>query len=181
MLLALTSLLPGVMAQSTPRQGAGAAAVRAQAAAPQPSPATAGLLLSQADAVRVLAGYWRVQWASDEIQIGVLHITAVGASENQVLFEGQYSQDGFNTCAATGNWTYNSRVAYSAGGNTESYELANVMRLKLACATAKKDMAIETVVVVGSPSLSFVGRALISQADKRLTTSVNLVRFSSPF
>lgn len=164
-------------AQNTPRPGAASAATAAAARPPQP--ATAGLLLSQADALRVLAGYWRVQWASDEIQVGILHVTAIGASENQVLFEGQYSPDGYNTCGASGNWTYNSRVAYAAGNNTENYELANLVRLKLSCPVGPKEYTIETMVVVGSPAISFVGRALISQPNRRLTTAVTISRFSA--
>jgi hypothetical protein len=164
-------------AQTTPRPSAANSAAAAAARAPQP--ATAGLLLSQADALRVLAGYWRVQWASDEVQIGILHITAVGASENQVLFEGQYSPDGLNICATTGNWTYNSRVAYSANGSNENYEIANLMRMKLSCPAGSKEYNIETVVVVGNPAISFVGRALISQANRRLTTAVTISRFSA--
>ncbi len=181
MVLCASMLICSLGFAQTPARQSAAAAAAAAAAARAPQPATAGQLLSQTDAVRVLAGYWRVQWGADDVQVGVLHITAIGASENQVLFEGQYSQDGYNTCAASGNWTYNSRVAYSAGGNTENYEIANLMRLKLNCPTTKKDYAIETVVVVGSPSLSFVGRALINQADRRLTTTINLTRFNSQF
>jgi hypothetical protein len=162
-------------AQSSSRSSAPAAAPRATT----PAPATAGLLLSQADAARVLAGYWRVQWGADDAQIGILHITAVGASENQVLVEGQYSPDGLNICATTGTWTYNSRVSYSANGTVENYELPNLMRIKVSCPNIKKEYVIETVVVVGSPSIHFVGRALVSQPDRRVTTSITLSRFNA--
>jgi hypothetical protein len=165
-------------AQNAPRASAAQSAARAQNAAP--APASAGMLLSQADATRMLAGYWRVQWREDDTQIGILHITGIGASENQVLLEGQYSPDGFSVCAVAGNWTYNSRVAYSAGASSETYELPNVLRMKFNCPTIRKEYTIESLVVLGSPIVHFVGRALIVQPDRRSTSSLTLSRFNAP-
>ncbi len=188
-------ILPA-QAQSPARPSAAQAAARAQSAqaaqgvqaagqpAPQEqlmaqlSPGTAGILLTQADAARTLGGYWRIHWAEDERNFGVLQITGVNVADNQAVFDGQYSPDGLTTCRATGSWVYSLRAAYSSGGATESLELPNILRMRLAC--PGRDTSIEGFVVVNTP-LVVIGRATFNAANQRQTLHVKMRRFASSF
>jgi hypothetical protein len=188
----LAALMPA-QAQAPARPSAAQAATRAQAAqaqqaAGQPvpqeqlvaqlSPGTAGILLTQADAARTLGGYWRIHWAEDERNFGVLQVTGVNVADNQVVFDGQYSPDGLTTCRATGNWIYNTRAAYSSGGATESIELPNIFRMRLIC--PGRDTSIEGFVVVNTP-LVVVGRATFNSGNQRQTLHIKMRRFASSF
>ncbi len=193
----LASLALPAHAQAPARPSAAQAAARAQAAqaaqapqaaqaqqAPQEqlvaqlSPGTAGVLLTQADAARTLGGYWRIHWAEDERNFGVLHVTGVNVADNQAVFDGQYSPDGLTTCRAVGSWIYSARAAYSSGGATESIEIPNLMRLRLSC--PGRDVSIEGLIVVNTP-LVVVGRALYATGNQRQTLHVKMRRFASSF
>ncbi len=189
----LVSLLPA-QAQTPTRPSAAQAAARAQAAqapqapqiaqAPQEqlvaqlSPGTAGILLTQADAARTLGGYWRIYWAEDERNFGVLHVTGVNVADNQAVFDGQYSPDGLTTCRAVGSWVYSARAAYSSGGATEAIEIPNLMRMRLTC--PGREVSIEGLIVVNTP-LVVVGRALYATGNQRQTLHVKMRRFASSF
>lgn len=184
-------------AQTPARPSAAQAAARAQAAqAPQtaqtaqaaqagqeqPSaslaPGTAGILLTQADAARTLGGYWRIHWAEDERNFGVLQVTGVNVADNQAVFDGQYSPDGLTTCRAVGSWVYSARAAYSSAGTTESIDIPNTLRMRLTC--PGREVSIEGLIVVNAP-LVIVGRALYVTGNQRQTLHFKMRRFASSF
>lgn len=187
--LALAAGLGGFVmssqAQISSRPSAAQAAARAQAAqAPQEqlvaqlSPGTAGTLLTQTDAARTLGGYWRIHWAEDERNFGVLHVTGVNVADNQAVFDGQYSPDGLTSCRAVGSWVYSARAAYSSGGTTETLEIPNLLRMRLTC--PGREVSIEGLVIVNAP-LVIVGRALHATGNQRQTLHMKMRRFASSF
>ena len=159
-------------------QAATQAPAQPASAEPQVSPGTAGVLLTQADAARTLGGYWRLYWAEDDQNFGVLQITGVNVADNQVIFEGQYSPDGLNTCKAIGNWVFSVRGAYSSAGATEVIDIANTMRMRLTC--IGRELSIEAWVVANNP-LVIVGRAIHSTNNQRQSLHMKMRRFASSF
>lgn len=142
------------------------------------NPGVAGVLLTQADAARTLGGYWRIYWAEDNQNFGVLQITGVNVADNQVVFEGQYSPDGLNTCKAIGNWVYSVRGAYSSGGATDVIDIANLLRMRLTC--IGREITVEAFVVANNP-LTIAGRAVHNTGNQRQTLHMRMRRFASSF
>ena len=144
----------------------------------QPSVGTAGALLDNAQATRFLAGYWRVFWSEDPQNMGLLHITGLNTADNLTVFEGSYSQDGFNTCPVQGSWVYSTRAAYATGGAANLFDLPNYARLRIACPTRGIDL--ETPIIVG-PTLVLAGRATITGGGQVQIVPVRLRRFTAGF
>jgi hypothetical protein len=99
-------------------------------------------------------------------------------ADNQVVFDGQYSPDGLNTCRAIGNWVFSVRGAYSSGGATDVIEIPNLMRMRLTC--TGRELSIEAFVVTNNP-LTIAGRAIHSTSNQRQTLHMRMRRFSSSF
>ena len=142
------------------------------------STGTAGALLDNAQATRFLAGYWRVLWSEDPQNMGVLHITGLNTADNLTVFEGSYSQDGFNTCPVQGSWVYSTRASYATGGAANLFDLPNYARLRITCPT--KEINLETPVIVGS-TLVLAGRATVTGGGQVQMVQVRLRRFSAAF
>ena len=167
------------IAQTTPRPQP------AQRAAPAPAPVaqantagSAGVLLDQGQAARLVGGYWRVHWADDAQNFGIMHVTGVNVADNLMVFDGVYSPDGLTTCPISGNWVYVTRGYYSTGGVVQQMELSNFARIRINC--PGRETNIEALAAVGPP-LVFSGKAVHSQANQLQTITVRIRRFGSSF
>ena len=172
----LSAVFTTVLAQTPAPAPAATPAAASQPA--QSSVGTAGALLDNAQATRFLAGYWRVLWSEDPQNMGVLHITGLNTADNLTVFEGSYSQDGFNTCPVQGSWVYSTRAAYATGGAANLFDLPNYARLRISCPT--KELNLETPVIVGS-TLVLAGRATVTGGGQVQMVQVRLRRFSAAF
>lgn len=160
------------------------AALPAQAQGQRPppagqlSPGAAGVLLDQAQAARMVGGYWRVQWAEDPQNFGIMHVTGVNVADNLLVFDGSYSPDGLTTCPISGSWVYVTRGYYASGGTVQTQEFSNYARIRMSC--PGREINAELAVIVGTPPV-FAGRAIHTQGNQQQTLQVRIRRFAASF
>lgn len=144
------------------------------------TPGTSNTVLDQVTAARTVGGYWRVQSGEDTQDSGLLHITGVSVTDNQVAFDGVYSPNGLVTCPVKGNWVFSTRNHYSSGGAVQFVDIVNQSRMNFSCPS--REIVVDLLFISGSPPM-FSGRAIIvnSQGRPQQIVSMRIRRFSAPF